>query len=183
VSDTTAGAKSSIKPVVPIAENPPLLLYSAVTYLKFRIQELYRGRHYVWCSPVFEAGTLAKYQLGAGTPPSSDPASICRRLHAAVTRGDDHDEKIESQKSSLLGLAVEWSKNGEIAEEDRDEITAIVTRASFKDWRPLLFVIPYEPIQTRVSLVPRQKRASLEPEYIIEDLVQGEFNIIEPIAA
>jgi hypothetical protein len=86
----------------------PLLLYSTTTYLKFRIQQDYRAEHYAWCSPVFAAETLNKYGIGAGTPPSSDPASIYRDLHHAVQRNDGHASKITEQKAVLTALAVNW---------------------------------------------------------------------------
>jgi hypothetical protein len=159
---------------------PPLILYSTNTHLKFRIQEDYLHQHHVWCGPTFEAATLGRYALGATTPPSSDPASIYRNLHRAVEKNDDHDPKIADQKKGLLGLAVQWFNAGRISGAARDEITAIVTNARFPDWKPLLFLIPYHLVASRVVDVPRDKRASTEPEYIIPDLKADEFDIIEP---
>jgi hypothetical protein len=158
----------------------PLILYSANTYLKYRIQEDYRNEHHVWCSPAFEAAKLGRYTLGATTPPSSDPASIYRNLHRAVKECDDHDPKIAEQKKVLLGLAVQWFNAGHISDAARDDITAIVASARFPEWRPLLLVIPYHSVVSRVIDVERAKRASAEPEYIIPDLKPGEFDIMEP---
>jgi hypothetical protein len=158
---------------------PPLLLYSTNTYLKFRIQEDYRGEHHAWCSPVFAAETLNKYAIGAGTPPSSDPASIYRDLHGAVRRADEHNGKIIAQKTVMMALAVEWCNNGLITAGARDEITTIVRMAPFLDWRPLLFIIPYACVSDRVREAPREKRASTEREFIVPDLKRDEFDIIE----
>jgi hypothetical protein len=158
----------------------PLLLYSTNSYLKFRIQRDYRGEHHAWCSPTFEAAKLGRYVRGAGTPPSSDPASIYRNLHRAVTEADDHDSKIAEQKKVLLSLAVKWCDDGIISVPEREEITAITTSARFPDWRPLLFVMPYHLVAARVQSVPRGHRASIEPEYIVADLKSHEFDIIEP---
>jgi hypothetical protein len=158
----------------------PLILYSTNTYLKFRIQEDYRKEHYVWCSPAFDATKLGKYAVGSSTPPSSDPASICRNLHRAVSQSDDHDAKIAEQRKTLLSLAVQWFTAGHITDADKDEITAIVSTARFPDWRPVVFIIPYATVAARVTEVPRAKRASIEPEYIIEDLKFHEFDLIEP---
>ena len=58
-------------------------------------------------------------------------------------------------------------------------MAAIVGRATFTDWTPLIFVMPYAPLKARVEDVPRDRRASHEPEYIIADLRPGEFDIIE----
>jgi hypothetical protein len=129
---------------------PPLVLYSTNTLLKFKIQERYRGEHHVWCSPAFEAAALGRYAPGAGTPPSSDPASIYRHLHRAVKACDDHDAKIAEQKAVLLGLAVKWCADGNISDTDREDITAMVTAARFPDWTPLLFVIPYFGVVSRL---------------------------------
>jgi hypothetical protein len=166
--------------VLAAAPLPPLVLYSTNTFLKFHIQEQFLGVHRVWCSPVFEAQKRDRYSLGAGQPPSSDPCTIYRSLHHAVTVSDDHDAKINSQRKVLSALAVEWFEAGTITQAARDEIIAIVQQARFPDWRPLIFVIPYATVQSRLQLVDRQNRASHEPEYIIADLTRGEFDIIEP---
>jgi hypothetical protein len=163
-----------------MAGSAPLLLYSTNTYLKYRIQRDYRREHHAWCSPTFEAAKLGRYVRGAATPPSSDPASIYRNLHRAVTETDDHDSKIAEQRKVLLSLAVKWSTDGSITDAEREEITAIVDSARFPDWRPLLFVIPSHLVESRVVLVPRARRASIEPEYIVPDLKPEEFDIIEP---
>ncbi len=161
---------------------PPLLLFSTNTYLKHRIQEQYRGEHHVWCSPNFSATALGRYALGARMPPSSDPAKIYRDLKEAVENNDEHCEKIQSQRSTLLGLAVDWHAAGHITAAQRDDIVMIVTKATFPDWRPLLFVIPYAGVVGRVQEVPRDKRASMEPEYIVPDLKSSEFGIVEALA-
>jgi hypothetical protein len=157
----------------------PLLLFSTNTYLKFRIQENYREQHYAWCSTAFSANALDKYALGAGTPPSSDPASIYRDLCDAIDRTDEHNAKINSQRATLLALAVDWFDAGFISANQRDDISMTISKAVFSHWRPLLFVIPYALVAARVQEVPRDKRASMEPEYIVPDLKRYEFGIVE----
>jgi hypothetical protein len=121
----------------------PLLLYSTNTYLKFLMQDRYRGEHYVWCSPSFSAQKLNKYSLESNTPASSDPASIYLELRdAAIDRPDSHNRRILSQKT-LMSLAVDWYEATHITAQERDEITALADKAPMKEWRPLLFVIPY----------------------------------------
>jgi hypothetical protein len=160
--------------------NPPLVLYSTQTYLKFRIQQDFIGKHRVWCSQVFDAEKQNPYELGSGQAPTSDPKAIFKDLWAAaVTKPDDHNAKITGQRTVLLGLAVSWCVDGLIAEDDRDEIVAIVQAARITEWRPLLFVIPFALVEKRVINVPRKDRASSEPEYIVPDLVTNEFDIIE----
>ena len=145
----------------------PLLLFSTNTYLKYRIQEDYRQEHYVWCSPTVAYDSVGKYARGAGTPPSSDPASIYRELAEAVRRTDEHCAKILDQKTGLLARAVDWHAAGLITDATRDDITMTVEKAPFSLWRPLLYVIPFAVVAKRVQDVPRDKRASMEPEYII----------------
>jgi hypothetical protein len=158
---------------------PPLLLYSTNTYLKYRIQEDYLHEHYVWCSERPSADSVGKYGLGSGTPPSSDPISIYRELAEAVRHADEHNPKIADQKAGLLARAVEWFAKGLITEAMRDDITMTVAKAPFSHWRPLLFVIPYAGVASRVLTVPRDKRASMEPEFIVPDLKAHEFGIVE----
>ena len=161
------------------AGKPPLVLYSTQTFLKFRIQHDFIGRHRVWCSPVFDAEKQNRYALGASLAPSSDPASIYRDLAQAVKRSDDHNAKIASQKTVLGGLAIDWHTNRHISEEQRDDIIAIIKHSPITEWKPLILVVPFAPVAKRVKNVPRKDRASSEPEYIIDDLVAEEFDIIE----
>jgi hypothetical protein len=114
--------------------------------------------------------------------PSSAPKDIYRDLAQAIARSDDHNTKIASQKSTLSGLAVSWHSDGLITADERDEIAATVAAARINEWRPLLFVIPYSLVATRVQPVPRGRRASSEPEYIIPDLVTDEFDILEVVS-
>jgi hypothetical protein len=159
---------------------PPLLLYSTNTYLKFRLQDRYRGEHHVWCSPAFSAEKLGKYSLGSNTPASSDPASIYRELlDAAIRRPDGHNAKILSQKATILALAVDWCNANYITASERDDITAVVGMVPIDHWRPLLFVIPYAGVAGRVQEVLASQRASMEPEFIIPDLKPSEFGIVE----
>ena len=130
---------------------------------------------------MFDAEKQSPYGLGAAQAPSSDPKAIYKDLAQAVARLDDHNAKIANQKAVLSGLAVDWHSEGLISEAHRDEVAAIVAQARIPEWRPLLFVIPYSLVSSRVKEVPRKDRASSEPEYIISDLVTDEFDIIEVI--
>lgn len=167
---------------MPAGTAPPLLMWSTGTHLKYRIQLQFReDRHYVWCSPTFEGAALGRYALGAGQPASSDPATIYRQLHLAVSSKDRHDAKIASQAKSLRALALQWHRDGQITDEQRNEMLAIVRTATISDWRPVIYAIPYPPVADRVQLVERGKRASHEPEYFIPDLRSDEFVLIEPM--
>jgi hypothetical protein len=159
---------------------PHLLLYSTNTYLKFRIQDSYRGSFFAWCSPFFDVRKLGSYSEGAGQPSSSDPYAIYVDLRNAVEKADKHNVKIGGQKKTILGVAAKWTRDSLIAEEESQEIALRVSRASFKEWRPIIYVIPAAALGQRVKSVHFSKCASLEREYIIEDLRRQEFDIIEP---
>jgi hypothetical protein len=169
-------------PVVPgTATATPLFLWSTNTHFKYRIQhEFGGGKHYVWCSPTFESAALPRYATGAGQPASSDPATIYRQLHTAVKTKDPGNEKITSQKKILRALALKWCREASISTNDRDEIVAMLRRSEMVDWRPLIYVIPYAVVTERAKLVPRARRTSHDPEFIVQDLCEGEFQIIEP---
>lgn len=156
------------------------VLYSTNVFLKFHIQQQYRGDvHYVWCSENFDSRTVAAYSSGSLVPPSSNPADIYRALLEDVKRGDRHSAKIAAQRASFEKLAFAWLAAGEITSEQKDEIIYMVEHADMNHWRPLLYVVPRIPVEPRLKPVPMNKRAGLGPEYIIEDLRRSEFDLIE----
>jgi hypothetical protein len=156
------------------------VLYSTNVFLKLLIQERYRRDiHYVWCSESFDSRILSPYSSGALVAPSSNPADIYRELQRDVKGRDSHSAKIAAQKASLQNLAIAWATAGEITDEQKNEIMYMVSNASFDLWRPLVYVIPREPVESRLKVVPMEKRASFGPEYIIEDLRRSEFDLIE----
>lgn len=157
----------------------PVLLWSASCRLKFDIQERYYGTHYCWCSPAFEAAALDPFAVGARMPPSSDPVTIYRTLHAAVRGQDRHDPKITGWKSSIRALAVKQAQKGVITNEQAKEISMTVRSATFIDWRPIMYVIPYALVTSRIRRVPFSQAASREPEYVVSDLSRSEFHVIE----
>ncbi len=124
---------------------------------------------------------MPRYAIGSGQPASSDPATIYRQLYNAVKTVDRGDVKIASQKKVLKALATKWHSDGILSADQRDEILAMVSGSEIVDWRPLIFVIPYDPVAKRVRSVGRKNRASHDPEYIVPDLFEDEFYIIEPM--
>jgi hypothetical protein len=156
------------------------VLYSTNVFLKLFIQQEYRNDiHYIWCSEDFDSKKLSGYVRGSLVPPTSNPADIYRDLHDAVQRQDFHNAKIVAQKASLVSRAIEWEKNGDISSNEKDEIIYMVNNSPFQMWRPLLYVIPFEPVRARLQLVPINQRAGFGNEYIIPDLQRSEFDIIE----
>lgn len=159
----------------------PILLWSASNAIKHLIGSRYLGYHYVWCSPVFDGGSIGRYAPGARQPPSSDPVSIYRNLLNDVTKKDRHSNEIKRQREGCQALALRLLSEGRLATTAAAEIGAIVNAAECADWRPLIYAIPYSLVADRVQAVPFEKRASFEPEFIIPDLREEEFHIIEPM--
>lgn len=159
---------------------PGPLLYSTNVFLKQYLQERYRKDvHYVWCSESFDSRKLSSYSPGALTAPSSNPADIYRELKRDIEGRDMHSAKIAAQKASFIKLAIEWESKGEISVSDRDDIVYMVNNAGFDHWRPLIYVIPRAPVESRLQIVPAHLRAGFGPEYIIPDLARSEFDLVE----
>ena len=81
---------------------------------------------------------------------------------------------------SLTDRAIDWEKSGLISTVDRDEIIYMINNAVWDHWRPLIYIIPRAPVQTRLALVPMSRRAGFGNKYTIADLTRSEFDIIEP---
>lgn len=156
------------------------LLYSTNVYLKYHIHKLYRNdTHYVWCSEHFDSKKLSAYSSGSLVAPSANPADIYRELKRDVEGRDSHSAKINAQKASLTQLAIAWEKNGEITTAEKDDIVYMIGTADFQLWRPLVYVIPREPVESRLQIVPMKKRAGYGNECIISDLKGHEFDLVE----
>jgi hypothetical protein len=158
------------------------VLYSTNPYFSIEVAQRYRGASfYAWCSEVFALGQQAGLAPASRVGASSDPMTIYEQLAAAVESEDRHDSRIAGYKKKFPRLADVWLANGEITQDQRDEIRAACKQHSWKMWRPLLFVIPRGPIEAsgRLTLVPTSKRAAHGAEFIVSDLKPAEFDIIE----
>ncbi|MCD7898527.1 MAG: hypothetical protein LUH22_01225 [Bacteroides sp.] len=77
--------------------------YSTNTYLAYTVSQIYYNKkHFVWCSPVFDAMSLDKLHHWRNNPPSSSPFNIYTELKEAVTRKDLHNSKIEANKIGIM---------------------------------------------------------------------------------
>lgn len=83
-------------------------------------------------------------------------------------------------RSLITARAIDWEAALQITTLDKDEIVFSAMNGPFKQWRPLIYVIPYDRVTGRVESVPRASRAGLASEYRIADLDRSEFDIIEP---
>jgi hypothetical protein len=156
----------------------PLLLYSAGTWLAYAIAErFYGGVHYVWCSPFYDGSTAA---LHINVPPSSSPAEIYHVWQEEARRGDLHSSTMERNRNGVMHGAGAKLQAGEITQERYDEIEQIVADAKAPDFRPVLYVIPFERVRELVREVPVPERAHpMSLEYRIAGLPRGTFHAIE----
>ena len=70
-----------------ISKNP--FLYSVGTELAYKIaKRYYNNIHYVWCTTEFNS---------LKQPPTSNPATICKRYLEQITTGDRHTKEIENK--------------------------------------------------------------------------------------
>jgi hypothetical protein len=157
-----------------------LCYYSTNPWIKWYIQNKWRGDvHFVWCSDVFDPGTVGTAHHGSLVPPTSSPCAIYKDLADAVRPGrtDRHNSKITEQRAGIVSRAEAWRRSGEVTNGVADEILAIVHGGDLSIWRPELYIIPKTAIdETRVELVPYQDRAGLGDEFRIRDLRGSEFD-------
>jgi len=156
----------------------PLLLYSTNTWLAYAVAErFYDGVHYAWCSPVFNGSTAAAH---VNIPPSSSPAEIYRALFREVDRGEQHSTAIERNRKAVTRGAEARLEAGVITGDEHGEIVKIVDRAGVHDFRPVLFVIPWDRVRGMVIDVPVHERAHpLSIEYRVERLRRDCFDMLE----
>lgn len=157
----------------------PILLYSTNTWLSYKIAgKYYRDVHYVWCTFPFDSKSLPAVDVV--TPPTSNPYEIYHSLLGEVRQGDEHSSKIEANKVGILKGATYKKKAGIINDQQEKDIASIVDRAKFRDFRPVLYVIPFHLVANILTEVPISQRAApLSVEYIIEQLPREFFDMIE----
>jgi hypothetical protein len=162
-----------------VSGTDPIVLYSTNTWLSYVIGErFYGGEHYVWCTPDFDARALPR--IDQVTPPSSSPAEIYRDLHEDVRRGDQHSSKIKDSKAGILRGVEAKRAAGSISDADQREIVSMIERATGRDFRPLLYVIPFERVRANIAAAPVELRAHpLSREFIIERLPRSDFDVLE----
>jgi hypothetical protein len=156
----------------------PILLYSVNTWLAYAIAEqYYSGLHYVWCTPHFDPSGVPS--INYAVPPSSSPVEVYRGLRQDVTNGDRHSAKISANKAGILRGVEARRTHGDITEGAAAEIVAILDAADIRDFRPILFVIPFSLVRDKIEPVPVSQRAHpLSAEFIIERLPRNCFDAI-----
>jgi hypothetical protein len=113
-------------------------------------------------------------------PPSAIPGEIYDRLHDDVIRGDRHSGWIAKNKAGLIKGAECKERDGVISATQKAEIISAVTNAEVRDFRPLLYVMPYQRVKRWTNEVPTGERAHpLSIEFIIESLPRQAFDVVE----
>jgi len=101
-------------------------------------------------------------------------------LHADIRAHDRHSAKIEQNRNGLRNGVQSKRAAGVITEAQVAEINAIIDAAELREFRPLLYVIPYSPIVNLLKPVAISERASLyHEEYLIEQLPRFLFEVVE----
>lgn len=159
-----------------------LFLYSTNPWFSYEVCKKYRNSvFYVWCSEYFDPRKAPCYSSAALIAPSSSPISIYWNLHRDKENEDTHSTLIKEYRKKFRSLATEWFVDGEISEFERDEIIAGATSSSWKIWRPLLYIIDRQKVESsgRLASVPLSSRAAIGQEFQIFDLKEDEFEIME----
>ena len=149
------------------------ILYSINTWLAFKIAEhFYYNNHFVWCAPMFNAKGI--------NPPSSDPHEICNGLMKDIEGRDKHSAKIAYNKSGIIKGADIQHGNKIINDEQRLEILDLVNIAEIEDFRPLIYIIPFEDVKS-IAIPASVKLAAglFSKEFIIDKLPRDKFDIID----
>lgn len=154
------------------------VLYSANTWIAYLISEqFYRQKHYVWCTSYFDP---RQNNLDAAVPPTSSPLEIYRDLYEQTSRGDRHSSKVEENRVGILRGANAKYNEGVITSGQKRRIVAIVDVAETRDFRPLLYVIPFQQVVKLMRDPPPEDKAHpLSDEYIIDLLPRKNFDVNE----
>jgi len=113
-------------------------------------------------------------------PPSAIPGEIYDRLHDDVNQGDRHSSWIARNKVGLIKGTECKEREGVISATQKEEITSVVTDAEVRDFRPLLYVIPFGRVRRWTKEVPVNERAHpMSVEFIIESLPRQAFDVLE----
>ena len=97
-----------------------------------------------------------------------------------VDRGDRHSSKIIDCRSGIIRGAQAKRRNGIIDADTESDIIRAVETCETREFRPLLFVIPFAKVKKLVEKVPVSVRAHpLSSECLIPLLPGKCFDVIE----
>lgn len=150
-------------------KNP--FLYSVGTQLAYKIAKRYYGNvHYVWCTTEFNSLTQ---------PPTSNPATICKRYLEQISTGDRHTKEIENNIVGILKGAKAKLNSGVIGKSEYNDIRSIVSAAEYEAFFPVLYIVESKKVKDRcIEVVVGDKASDNAVEYKVENLKEDEFEII-----
>lgn len=156
-----------------------VLYYSTSTKLAHHINTLFYGQHFLWCAPVFDPLSLDALDPRRKIPVSSSPKNIYKRYTEDVEGEDTHSKLIEQNRQGIKNGALYKLKEKVITKREFAQINVMVDKASFADFRPILYLIPLSIVKSRLKQVPVEDVANpLGIEFRIEDLLTSECEII-----
>lgn len=152
-----------------IERNP--FLYSIGTQLAYKIAKRYYGNiHYVWCTTEFDSPEQ---------PPTSNPATICKRYLEQIKTGDRHAKELENNIAGILKGAKTKLNSGVISKKEYNKIRNIVSGAEYEAFFPVLYIVESKKVEDKCKEVAVKDRASDGAvEYKIDELKETEFEII-----
>jgi hypothetical protein len=139
--------------------------------LAYKIEKhYYNNIHYVWCTTEFNSHNQ---------PPTSNPATICKRYLEQITTGDRHAKEIDNNIAGILRGAKVKRDSGLITEREYDEIRSIVSVAEYEAFLPIVYIVNNRKVKDRCIRVKEVDRSSDDAvEYRVEDLSVNEFETI-----
>jgi hypothetical protein len=157
------------------------VLYSANPWFSTEVAKKYRGgNHFAWVCEFFDSALAPAESAGALIAPSSNPRKIYDDLLQDWKAQDEHSRIIRDHVKTFTRLGRQWRADGELGEDQYDELVASVRGRSWRIWKPVLYVIPKQGIAAaRIREVPRSDRAGYGPEFQIVDLQSHEFDIVD----
>jgi hypothetical protein len=135
------------------------VLYSTNPWFARDVASRYRGGvHFAWVCEYFDARVAPPGSAAAGIAPSANPCQIYRKLLEDTQKQDEHSHLVKEYKKKFIRLARDWFSDGSLTQNQHDEIIAAVRAPTWTIWRPVLYVIPREPIESggRLISVPRK---------------------------
>jgi hypothetical protein len=158
------------------------ILYSTNPWIAWDVSSRYReGQHVIWCSEFYDPRTASFGSASAAIAPNSSPAGIYGALKTDCENEERNSSLIRQYRKTFTRLAAVWLASGEITQEISDEIVTTVRAPSWRIWRPVLYIIPRQVLDTSSRVVPveARNRSGYGPEWRIFDLMPNEFDVIE----
>lgn len=156
------------------------ILYSVNPKIKLQIQQhFFEDVHYVWCAAHWDGTAQAKYSTAATIGMTSNPQDLYIEWRKHVARADSHFQKPRDIRDFYVTHGLKCVGEKTMSQETYDELVYFLDNTTSDDWAPLLYLIPWSVVESRVQNVQPAKRSSRAMEYIIADLAPDEFDIVE----